>query len=200
MKIVKHPACTEVIGAPADMQDGSCEGLPVMYQTTEHGQFAVSFWQPEPDDLAELLAGGGIALHVRAAGRQHPVVMVGTFPCPDGFVASGTAMEGLAERWYGPVREELAKAQAENKALSDKVAEAKKLNLNDSCKFRLTAAGAAVWNAQWGNMPARLRQTEGKAEGDEVQTQLWCLMEIFGPHTHIGCTTMIQGLDVEVLP
>lgn len=82
MKILNHPACTHQLGAPSDMQDGSCDALPVMYQTTEHGQFAVSFWQPEPDDLAELLAGGGINLWVRAPGRQHPVVALGTFPQP----------------------------------------------------------------------------------------------------------------------
>lgn len=82
MKIINHPDCTHPLGAPSDMQDGSCDALPVMYQTTEHGQFAVSFWQPDPDDLAELLAGGGINLWVRAPGRQHPVVALGTFPAP----------------------------------------------------------------------------------------------------------------------
>ncbi len=117
MKIINHPACTAIIGAPTDMQDGSCEGLPVMYQTTEHGMFAVSFWQPEPDDMIELLAGGGIALHVRAHGRQHPVVALGTFPCPGAFVQSGATMEGLAARWYGPLREELALVKAENAQL-----------------------------------------------------------------------------------
>lgn len=122
MKILNHPACTHQLGAPSDMQDGSCDALPVMYQTTEHGTFAISFWQPDAEELVELLAGGGIALHVRAPGRQHPVVMVGTFPCPDGFEASGMQMEGLAKRWYGPVREQLEKAQEENKALRDQVA------------------------------------------------------------------------------
>jgi len=79
MKIINHPACTTSLGAPSDMQDGSCSALPVRYETTEHGTFAVSYWLPERDDLATILAGGGVELWVRAPGRQHPVVAVGTF-------------------------------------------------------------------------------------------------------------------------
>lgn len=111
MKITNHPSCTHTIGAPTDMQDGSCAALPVRYEETLHGLFAISYWQPEPDDLVELLAGGGIELWVRAPGRQHPVVALGTFPCTAGFEASGMQMEELAKRWYGPVRERLAAAE-----------------------------------------------------------------------------------------
>lgn len=77
MKIYRHPLCTHDLGAPSDMQDGSCDSLPVMYSHTPHGLFAVSFWQPEEADMAVLRAGGSIALHVRAPGRQHPVVALG---------------------------------------------------------------------------------------------------------------------------
>ena len=79
MKIINHSACNAVIGAPEDMQDGSCESLPVAYQTTNDGTFAVSFWEPDATELAVLAQGGGIALWVRAQGRQHPVVAVGTY-------------------------------------------------------------------------------------------------------------------------
>lgn len=78
MKIIKHPSCTHSLGAPSDMQDGSCRALPVRYDETEHGTFAVSFWKPESEDLALLAAGGVVTLHVRASGRQHPVVSVST--------------------------------------------------------------------------------------------------------------------------
>lgn len=78
MEIYHHPACTHTLGAPADMQDGSCDALPVAYQDTEHGRFAVSFWLPSAEELAELNAGQPVALGVRAVGRQHPVVFVAT--------------------------------------------------------------------------------------------------------------------------
>lgn len=77
MKIINHESCETIIGAPSDMQDGSCEGLPVRYEETEHGTFAVSYWQPEPADMALIMGGGLITLHVRAPGRQHPVVALG---------------------------------------------------------------------------------------------------------------------------
>lgn len=77
MNIYQHPACTAFIGAPSDMQDGSCDALPVAIQTDEHGTWSVSFWKPEPAELARLNAGGAVSLHVRAHGRQHPVVAVG---------------------------------------------------------------------------------------------------------------------------
>jgi hypothetical protein len=80
MIIENHPLCTAVIGAPADMQDGSCSGLPVHYHTDEHGTWAVSFWKPEVHDLLELARGGSIALWVRAPGRQHPVVAMAVQP------------------------------------------------------------------------------------------------------------------------
>lgn len=78
MNIIKHPLCTHSIGAPTDMQD-DCSALPVAYHTDEHGTWAVSFWKPAAGELALLMAGGGVMLHVRAAGRQHPVVAVGAY-------------------------------------------------------------------------------------------------------------------------
>jgi hypothetical protein len=80
MKIINHPLCTTTIGAPADMQDGSCDALPVLYTADTHGLWAVSFWMPDAAELAMLNAGGGINLYVRAVGRQHPVVGLGTYP------------------------------------------------------------------------------------------------------------------------
>lgn len=74
MEIQKHPACTTIIGAPSDIQDGSCAGLPVFYVKDNHGIWANSFWKPTADELAALNAGGSVVLIVRAAGQQHPVV------------------------------------------------------------------------------------------------------------------------------
>lgn len=82
MEIFEHPLCTARIGAPADMDDDTCGALPVMYNTDEHGTWAISFWKPSAEDLAVLAANGGLALWVRAPGRQHPVVAMGTYPDP----------------------------------------------------------------------------------------------------------------------
>lgn len=79
MKIINHPLCTTSIGAPSDMQD-DCSALPVAYRTDEHGTWAVSFWKPDAAELATLNGEGCITLQVRAAGRQHPVVAMGTYP------------------------------------------------------------------------------------------------------------------------
>jgi uncharacterized membrane protein len=77
MDIIQHPACTETLCAPSDMQDGSCDSLPVAVTEDEHGYWSVSFWKPTQDDLDVLNDGGTIALWVRAKGRQHPVVGLG---------------------------------------------------------------------------------------------------------------------------
>jgi hypothetical protein len=79
MKIINHPLCHTTIGAPSDMQD-DCSALPVAYRTDQYGTWAMSFWQPDADELAMLAADGGITLHVRAAGRQHPVVAMSIYP------------------------------------------------------------------------------------------------------------------------
>lgn len=74
MDIVKHSSCNLLIGAPSDMQDGSCSVLPVHQHQDQNGVWSISFWKPSPEELALLNEGGTIALWVRASGRQHPVV------------------------------------------------------------------------------------------------------------------------------
>ncbi len=82
MDTQKHAACTNVIGAPEDMQDGSCAGLPVLYVKDDNGIWAHSFWKPNEAELAALNNGGSVVLGVRAAGRQHPVVYLTTTSDP----------------------------------------------------------------------------------------------------------------------
>lgn len=80
MNIVHTADCTRVIGAPDDMKEPACVGLPVMEFEDEHGRWSVSFWQPSDEERAMLAAGAGVCLHVRATGRQHPVVALGVLP------------------------------------------------------------------------------------------------------------------------
>lgn len=81
MDILHLSNCNSVIGPPSDMQDGSCSSLPVeVYQDGVGAVWSRSFWKPSQDELAILNAGGVIDLHIRASGRQHPVVAVGATP------------------------------------------------------------------------------------------------------------------------
>lgn len=81
MDILHLANCNLVIGAPSDMRDGSCNALPVQVYTDEQqNQWACSFWKPSEEELKQLNEGGVICLHVRAGGRQHPVVSLGTSP------------------------------------------------------------------------------------------------------------------------
>lgn len=76
MEIIKHPATNHTFGAPADMQDGSCDALPVVLAESPHGAFAYSFWKPSHDELVQLALGAAIQLGVRIGGdgTSHPVV------------------------------------------------------------------------------------------------------------------------------
>lgn len=74
MEIIRHPACTHSLGAPADMQDGSCESLPVFQHDSGHGIFTYSFWRPSAGELEVLKAGGMLMLGVRTLREAHPVV------------------------------------------------------------------------------------------------------------------------------
>lgn len=71
-----HKSCTDLLGAPSDMPEPDCEKLPVHYEDTEFGKFAVSYWRPTPEELLAITQGAIIQLWVRAPGRQHPVVAI----------------------------------------------------------------------------------------------------------------------------
>ncbi len=80
MEILHLSNCTRVIGAPDDIKDGSCSGLPVQEYENELGRWCISFWKPSEEEVAQLVNGGVVCLHTRASGRQHPVVAIGTAP------------------------------------------------------------------------------------------------------------------------
>lgn len=81
MDILHLSNCNLVIGKPSDMTDQQCVGLPVeVYTDDDNCMWCRSFWKPSEEEVAMLVKGGAVALHVRAGGRQHPVVSVGTTP------------------------------------------------------------------------------------------------------------------------
>jgi len=65
---------TRTLGAPSDWTDvdGPCEALDIADVETADGNFMLSAWHPEPEELAALNAGGHVVLHIR--GYSHPVV------------------------------------------------------------------------------------------------------------------------------
>ena len=72
MNIYEHPICNVSIGAPSDMQDGSCSALPVFVTKDEYGMWCNSFWKPDPDELAALINGGSVRLAVRCSTKKPP--------------------------------------------------------------------------------------------------------------------------------
>lgn len=90
MDIRRHASCITDLGAPSDMQDGSCAALPVAVHADEYGVWARSYWQPSAEELGVLQAGGSLELWVRLAGTNtgqipnlsHPVVSLGVIDEP----------------------------------------------------------------------------------------------------------------------
>lgn len=80
MEIVKHPLCVKVLGAPPDMPEPHCLGLPVYEHKDEWGTWSVSFWKPTKEEIAELLNEGTVALWVRSQDDAHPVVGMAVQP------------------------------------------------------------------------------------------------------------------------
>jgi hypothetical protein len=74
MLIRRIEGATRNLGAPPDW-DGDiskCNVLPIRDVITEHGPFMVSSWEPTPDEMAAINAGGSIQLWI--SGTGHPVV------------------------------------------------------------------------------------------------------------------------------
>lgn len=73
------------------------------------------------------------------------------------------------------------------------------VNINTPCTIVLTEAGAKVWNRAFDVIPFANRPVP-KVAGDTVKTQLWCVMEIFGPHTYLGMREpLFQGNNLDIL-
>jgi hypothetical protein len=67
---------TGVFGAPMDWdqkRDGNCVGLAVRVTPFTRNPFFESAWEPTPEELAQLNAGGSVIL--RVIGGQPPVAL-----------------------------------------------------------------------------------------------------------------------------
>lgn len=76
-------------------------------------------------------------------------------------------------------------------------------NLNQSVTVVLTASGAETYNKRWrstiARMPSHCRPLEKKA-GDKLRTQLWSLMQDFGPAIVMGMEPPFEGNNLEFDP
>jgi hypothetical protein len=72
---------TAVFGAPKDWNpetDGNCTGLAVRVTPFTRNPYYESAWEPTPDELAALNAGGSVIL--RVFGGQPPVQLYVEMP------------------------------------------------------------------------------------------------------------------------
>ena len=73
MKKIQHPTNNDVLAAPEGIPIEQCSALPITRMTDESGFcWCVSFWMPDHEELASLLAGRPMMLMV--AGTTHPPV------------------------------------------------------------------------------------------------------------------------------
>ena len=82
----RHPSGTRYLGAPRGWEpetDGSCAHLSIADIDHEGSNIMESIWEPLPDELAALNAGGFVVLHVRGNGHP-PVYVTAATPLNDG--------------------------------------------------------------------------------------------------------------------
>jgi hypothetical protein len=84
MKFIQHPSNNCVLGAPKawDHQAIECHALPITRSDANGCPVMVSFWRPSADELADLAAGGAVALWIY--GSAHPPVSLQVEPLADG--------------------------------------------------------------------------------------------------------------------
>lgn len=100
MKAIVIPGANANPGAPANWnpeKDGTCGALPIRYEKHPDGsvRHCESAWQPTPQELEQLNAGGSVVL--RVVGWQVPVALY-VEPKPE------VKAEPVAETKAEPVR------------------------------------------------------------------------------------------------
>lgn len=75
MTPIKTPLCNFTYTAPASMTPEECGDLPCFRDTQEF--VIISWWQPNPEELLQIAAGGLITLTTH--GAQHPPVVISTY-------------------------------------------------------------------------------------------------------------------------
>lgn len=73
MNYVKHPTNNFTYTSPPDMRD-RCGDLSVTRTELNGDPCIKSYWKPSEEDIANILAGGHVCLHI--IGRGMPPVML----------------------------------------------------------------------------------------------------------------------------
>ena len=74
------------------------------------------------------------------------------------------------------------------------------MNINDKVKVQLTAFGADLWNKQYDNLKIPVEYLPAKvATLDYIETQLWDLMAVFGPHIGLGRDVPFVACQMEIM-
>lgn len=76
----RHPNTTRDLGAPADWEPsehGRCGHLAIIDIETQAGPAMQSVWEPTPEELRILVAGGKVVLTV--VGTCHPPVALSAY-------------------------------------------------------------------------------------------------------------------------
>jgi len=71
-------------------------------------------------------------------------------------------------------------------------------NLNRQCKVTLTETGAKVMNEYYESIRHPLVVNKVYKSGDEVSTELWHVMKIFGEHLYLGCDVPFIDNVIEI--
>lgn len=80
---IRTPQCNAMLGAPVDWddeKDGECVALPIYRDAAT--QTMHSFWQPNEQEIANILAGVPIRLTI--IGSAHPPVAINVTSSVDG--------------------------------------------------------------------------------------------------------------------
>lgn len=77
MRYTQHQSNNGVLGAPKGWDQGAlpCGALPITRTEIDGIPAMVSYWRPEPEELAILNQGGFITVHV--IGELHPPIAIG---------------------------------------------------------------------------------------------------------------------------
>lgn len=77
-----------------------------------------------------------------------------------------------------------------------------KINFNDTVKFKLTDYGKDIWYHQYDNLNRDagkevIKPSYPKVDEDGYTSmQLWCFMELYGPHIRWNAKNVIEPLDL----
>ena len=81
-----------------------------------------------------------------------------------------------------------------------------RINLNDEVRFKLTDRGRDIYYHQFDELIKKhptigIKPQMPKVDADGYsKMQLWCFMELYGPHTHMSSPVVVEPLEIIYKP